>query len=191
MPRFFRLSKDQAVINRYGFNSDGHDTVGQRLRERLNKYLSWNPSTANNQDKARNSLQEKKLLGVNLGKNKTSPAESHADYIDGIAALGEFADYIVINISSPNTPGLRALQRRAPIEELLNLAKEKRDKVLSHKPPLVVKIAPDCSDQELEDIAAVVESVGIDGIIISNTTISRPASLVSGKIVCILLTKHV
>jgi dihydroorotate dehydrogenase len=86
----------------------------------------------------------------------------------------------VINVSSPNTPGLRALQRREPIELLLKATKQARDEHVKHKPPMLVKISPDCSDIELEDIAAVVKSVGIDGIIISNTTISRPEFLQSG-----------
>lgn len=124
-------------------------------------------------------MRANKLLGVNTGKNKTSSPESHEDYIKGVKKLGAYADYIVVNISSPNTPGLRALQRREPIEELLTLAKSARDS-LAHMPPLLVKIAPDCTDAELEDIASVVKSVGIDGVIISNTTVSRPASLLSG-----------
>lgn len=163
LPRFFRLKDDSAVINRYGFNSQGHDLVRQRLEHRKGK-------------------KRDKMLGINLGKNKLSPAESHQDYLDGITSLGEFADYIVINISSPNTPGLRALQRREPIEQLLSQAKAARDTVLPSRPPLLVKIGPDCSDSELEDIAAVLMKVQIDGIIISNTTITRPASLKSGII---------
>ncbi|KAJ3331579.1 Dihydroorotate dehydrogenase (quinone), mitochondrial [Kappamyces sp. JEL0680] len=122
------------------------------------------------------------MLGVNLGKNKASPPESHDDYVNGVKALGQFADYIVINISSPNTPGLRALQRREPIQQLLEQAKTARDQHVAHKPPLLVKIAPDCSDAELEDIAAVVQQVGIDGIIISNTTVSRPPTLKSDPV---------
>jgi dihydroorotate dehydrogenase len=126
------------------------------------------------------SLFKNKLIGVNLGKNKISPSDSHDDYLNGIITLGEFADYLVINISSPNTPGLRDLQRRKPISNLLQLAKKTRDELLDHKPPLLVKISPDCSDEELRDISFVVKNVGIDGIIISNTTISRPQTLQSG-----------
>jgi dihydroorotate dehydrogenase len=113
------------------------------------------------------------LLGVNLGKNKTSDADSDDDYVRGIANLGPFADYLVINISSPNTPGLRDLQHENSLFRLLSAAKETRDK-LSNKPPLVVKIAPDVTLEELADIASVVEKVGIDGVIIGNTTLSRP-----------------
>ncbi|KAJ3326348.1 Dihydroorotate dehydrogenase (quinone), mitochondrial [Boothiomyces sp. JEL0866] len=173
-PRFFRLPSDDAVINRYGFNSVGHAVVLNRLKHRLRKYFTLNP-LSNEKDTPR-SLREKKLLGVNLGKNKLSPADSHDDYINGVKQLGPLADYIVINISSPNTPGLRSLQRREPIQQLLSQAITARDS-LTRKPPLLVKIAPDCSDAELEDIAHVVKEVGIDGIIISNTTISRPKTL--------------
>lgn len=180
LPRFFRLPQDDAVINRYGFNSQGHEAVRQRLWDRIVKYQWWNgllePSTPK-------SLHADKLVGVNLGKNKTSAAESHLDYMEGIDKLGKFADYIVINISSPNTPGLRKLQARKPIEELLTMAKGKRDEMMRENGnvfvPLLVKIAPDCDKDQLSDIAAVVEGVGIDGVVISNTTISRPKSLLS------------
>lgn len=148
-----------------------------RLKHRLRKYFTLNPLS--DIDDTPRSLQENKLLGVNLGKNKLSPADSHDDYINGVKKLGPMADYIVINISSPNTPGLRSLQRREPIQQLLGQAIAARN-TLTHKPPLLVKIAPDCSDAELEDIAHVVKEVGIDGIIISNTTISRPKTLTGG-----------
>nr|KAJ3420930.1 Dihydroorotate dehydrogenase (quinone), mitochondrial [Polyrhizophydium stewartii] len=195
-PRMFRLPQDEAVINRYGFNSEGHEAVARRLQARIRKFLhkhgsvladtlsplAWLSAADDVKNAApgdavrRRSLHNDRLLGVNLGKNKISPADSDADYIDGVAALGTYADYLVINISSPNTPGLRALQRREPIERLLRDAKRARD-ALAHRPPLVVKIAPDLSDDEIDDIAAVVESVGVDGVIISNTTVSRPDSL--------------
>ena len=164
-PRFFRLEKDEAVINRYGFNSQGHGAALVKLQKRLDSYMKTfgTPSTY--------SLKQGTMLGVNLGKNKYSPESSHQDYLDGIETLGPYADIIVINISSPNTPGLRSLQHREPIKELLTLAKQKRDKCCPR--PLVVKIAPDCDDMQLSDIASVVQEVGIDGIIIGNTTISR------------------
>ncbi|KAI9209612.1 uncharacterized protein BJ171DRAFT_484539 [Polychytrium aggregatum] len=175
LPRMFRLPEDRAVINRYGFNSEGHQAVYDRLKSRIRNFLYRSASGSESLPK---SLKENRLLGVNLGKNKTSPADSDDDYIKGIEKLGEFADYIVVNISSPNTPGLRALQRREPMERLMQEVKDSRDK-LSHRPPVVVKIAPDLTDEELDDIAQVVMKVGIDGVIISNTTISRPATLKS------------
>ncbi|KAH6598941.1 hypothetical protein BASA50_003448 [Batrachochytrium salamandrivorans] len=210
-PRMFRLPQDKAVINRYGFNSEGHEAVAQRLNVRIRKFLykhhvpsstsnsdsiassilsplewlntsstvSSEPSSATNNTINR-SLHTDRLLGVNLGKNKTTDADSDDDYISGITTMSPYADYIVINISSPNTPGLRSLQSCIPIERLLRSAKKERDALPKHhQPPLVVKIAPDLSPLELSDIAAVVESVGIDGVIISNTTISRPDTLQS------------
>ena len=123
------------------------------------------------------------LLGVNLGKNKTSTDEVD-DYIRGIRQLGPYADYLVVNISSPNTPGLRGLQRREPLRRLLDATVAERNALLpptteSGIPPLLVKIAPDVTDRELEDIAAVVQESGVDGVIVSNTSTSRPASLLS------------
>jgi dihydroorotate dehydrogenase len=105
------------VINRYGFNSHGHEAARQRLWDRLASFQWWHGPLTPAIPK---SLHKDRLLGVNLGKNKSSPAESHQDYMDGIEKLGKFADYLVINISSPNTPGLRNLQARKPIQELLN-----------------------------------------------------------------------
>ena len=120
------------------------------------------------------------LLGVNLGKNKTSIDEV-ADYTRGIRQLGPYADYLVVNISSPNTPGLRGLQRREPLRRLLDATVAERNALPPSKSgiPLLVKIAPDVTDQELEDIAAVVQESGVDGVIVSNTSTSRPDSLIS------------
>ncbi|KAJ3055229.1 Dihydroorotate dehydrogenase (quinone), mitochondrial [Rhizophlyctis rosea] len=196
-PRMFRLPADKAVINRYGFNSDGHHQVLTNLKTRTRSFLYknaftlslTNPEVDESQKEAyvvalprgvSRALRDGKLLGVNLGKNKISVAESNEDYVRGAEELGPFGDYLVVNISSPNTPGLRALQRREPIERLLQEVKEARDKKLPHHPPLLVKIAPDLKDDEIADIAAVATSVGVDGVIISNTTISRPENLQSG-----------
>ncbi|KAI8805164.1 Dihydroorotate dehydrogenase-domain-containing protein [Cladochytrium replicatum] len=193
-PRMFRLHADNAVINRYGFNSEGHDAVSARLRERLRRYIythqipaaaveaaqkdSYGASVALPENVPR-ALVENKLLGINLGKNKLSPADDDDDYVEGVRKLGPMADYVVVNISSPNTPGLRALQRREPLERLLKNVKAARDAELPHRPPLLVKIAPDVDDEQLQDVAAVIQSVGFDGIVISNTTISRPKTLKS------------
>ncbi|KAJ3037174.1 Dihydroorotate dehydrogenase (quinone), mitochondrial [Rhizophlyctis rosea] len=196
-PRMFRLPTDKAVINRYGFNSDGHAQVSQNLKSRLRNFLYrnafslslTNPQVPESHKEAyivtlptgvQRSLREGKLLGVNLGKNKISLAESNEDYVKGVEELGPYGDYLVVNISSPNTPGLRALQRREPIEQLMREVKAARDEKLPHHPPLLVKIAPDLSDDEIADIAAVVKDVGVDGVIISNTTISRPDNLQTG-----------
>ncbi|KAJ3101564.1 Dihydroorotate dehydrogenase (quinone), mitochondrial [Phlyctochytrium bullatum] len=198
-PRMFRLTEDRAAINRYGFNSEGHAAAEQRLRDRIRRFWYGVPEVdrveggrvgppAEREREAYvlappagtpRALRQGRLLGVNLGKNKVSAAESNEDYVKGVESLGPYADYVVVNISSPNTPGLRALQRREPMLKLLQEVKQARDKSLPHRPPLIVKIAPDLKDEELEDVAFVVQQAGIDGIIIGNTTISRPASIKS------------
>ncbi|XP_052059847.1 dihydroorotate dehydrogenase (quinone), mitochondrial-like isoform X2 [Mytilus californianus] len=163
-PRVFRLKEDKAVINRYGFNSEGHDKVYNRLKVREVEPPVVVPG----------------IMGVNLGKNKTSsyPVE---DYVQGVKKFGKVADYLVINISSPNTPGLRAMQGKDMLDTLLEKVLSERDHIRGRKPPLLVKIAPDLTDQDKIDIAEVIlnrkESLG--GLIISNTTVSRPDSLKS------------
>ncbi|CAM9717479.1 unnamed protein product, partial [Choristocarpus tenellus] len=165
-PRMFRLSEDEGVINRCGFNSHGLAAVRKRLSER-----AVNPSPL-----------RKGLLGVNVGKNKLSE-DAAADYCRGIRTLGCYGDYLVVNVSSPNTPGLRALQRRGAIKDIIQKAMEARDEVVEStagKPlPLLVKIAPDLSEEEKADIATVAMETKVDGLIVSNTTISRPESLQS------------
>ncbi|XP_057569067.1 dihydroorotate dehydrogenase (quinone), mitochondrial isoform X2 [Hippopotamus amphibius kiboko] len=159
-PRVFRLPEDQAVINRYGFNSHGLSVVEHRLRARQ-------------QTQAR--LTEGGLpLGINLGKNKTS-VDAASDYAEGVRVLGPLADYLVVNVSSPNTAGLRNLQGKAELRCLLTKVLQERDALkVARKPAVLVKIAPDLTAQDKEDIASV---LGIDGLIVTNTTVSRPASL--------------
>eukprot|EP00158_Paraphelidium_tribonemae_P004532 Partr_v1_DN26808_c1_g1_i2_m40221 putative Dihydroorotate dehydrogenase len=167
-PRLFRLEADSAAINRYGFNSVGVDEVRARLVARLKARGGSNADGGHS-------------LGINLGKNKHSPADSNADYVRGIQSLGQFADYVVVNVSSPNTPGLRDLQKKEILKQLMTEVKGARDALnLEKKPALFVKISPDLSSSELEDIASITVEVGLDGVIISNTTISRPSGLLSG-----------
>ncbi|XP_061243764.1 dihydroorotate dehydrogenase (quinone), mitochondrial [Bos javanicus] len=162
-PRVFRLPEDQAIINRYGFNSHGLSVVEHRLRARQ-------------QMQAR--LTEDGLpLGINLGKNKTS-VDAVSDYAEGVRVLGPLADYLVVNVSSPNTAGLRSLQGKAELRRLLTKVLQERDALkVAHKPAVLVKIAPDLTAQDKEDIASVVRELGIDGLIVTNSTVSRPASL--------------
>ncbi len=120
------------------------------------------------------------IVGVNLGKNKTSD-NPVGDYVIGIRKLAKAADYLVVNVSSPNTPGLRSMQGRDSLRELLSTCIKTRDEMDwsdKPKPPLLVKIAPDLTSTDLKDIAEVVMEVGVDGVIVSNTTISRPSTLV-------------
>lgn len=127
------------------------------------------------------SLHPGRILAINLGKNKSSDPDSIDDFVNGVHSLGPYADVLVINVSSPNTPGLRNLQRKGMLEELLTGVVAARDSLVassssSYKPPVLVKVAPDLDEEQLLDIAAAVQSAGIDGIVVSNTTISRPAS---------------
>jgi dihydroorotate dehydrogenase len=155
-PRMFRLAEDQAVINRMGFNNEGLEAVARRLEAR--------PRIG--------------IVGANLGKNKDTE-DAASDYEKGAARLAPLADYMVINVSSPNTPGLRALQGRAQLEELVGRTRVALDGAITSgkRPPLLLKIAPDLNDEDLVDIAAVALAGALDGLIVSNTTIDRPASL--------------
>jgi len=154
-PRLFRLIKQEAIINRMGFNNKGIDYVAKRLEK----------------------MQYRGVLGVNLGKNKDTPLENAADdYLLGFRALWKFASYITVNISSPNTPGLRDLQQMDLLTHLLiTLKHEQKAILLSQKRyiPLVVKISPDLSAQELSELAAVLLHQQIDGVIATNTTLDR------------------
>lgn len=123
------------------------------------------------------SLHKGKVLGINLGKNKLSAADSVDDFVTGVKTLGPYADVLIVNVSSPNTPGLRSLQRREIVEDLLKQVVSARDALQVQKKPVVLlKIAPDLSRQEVGDIGEAAKSSKIDGIIVSNTTISRPSS---------------
>lgn len=152
-PRVFRLAEDEAVINRYGLNSDGMEVVAGRLEKRVRKGV----------------------LGINLGANKDS-VDRIADYVDLTRRLGPFAEFLTLNVSSPNTPGLRDLQGRAFLDELIARVLDVRAEAgLSTR--ILLKIAPDIDDIQLDDIVDVALSRKIDGMIVSNTTIARPASL--------------
>ena len=151
-PRIFRLTEDNAVINRLGFNNKGLDYYFSMLQ-------------------SRNS--ENGIVGANLGANKLSEDPIN-DYVIGLEKLLGFADYFTINISSPNTPGLRALQGREALDELLTKLKlVRREAILQKKPPLILKIAPDLRSDECEDIAEIIMKHEMDGLIVSNTTLSR------------------
>ncbi|GAB0092960.1 Dihydroorotate dehydrogenase (quinone), mitochondrial [Sergentomyia squamirostris] len=160
-PRCFRLVEDRAIINRFGFNSDGHERVLERIK------------------KLREDWTFHGVIGVNLGKNKTSPS-AEEDYAAGIKLFGPVADYLVINISSPNTPGLRNLQNKDQLKSLLTSAVEAK-KSLKKNVPLLLKIAPDLIVEELNEIAEIIqlEQCRVDGLIVNNTTVSRPPTLKS------------
>jgi dihydroorotate dehydrogenase len=154
-PRMFRLPADNAVINRLGFNNDGMEQVASRLEARTRKGI----------------------VGVNLGKNKNTE-DAISDYREGMLKLAPLADYVVINVSSPNTPGLRGLQSREPLQALLEAVLQARWEVAPESPPpLLLKIAPDLGDEGKSDIAQISLAMGIDGLIATNTTIERPQGL--------------
>ncbi|MGA7385740.1 MAG: quinone-dependent dihydroorotate dehydrogenase [Methylocella sp.] len=156
-PRLFRLDRDQAAINRLGFCGDGHADVHARLAKRV---------------------QRPGIVGVNLGAN-TDSGDVPADYVRGIEVFADVADYFAINVSSPNTPGLRDLQKPGALDDLLARVLAARDgqaERFGHK-PVLLKIAPDLTLPELDEIVKCARSRKIDGLIVSNTTVSRPATL--------------
>ncbi|MEO6833324.1 MAG: quinone-dependent dihydroorotate dehydrogenase [Chitinophagaceae bacterium] len=158
-PRLFRLPADSALINRMGFNNGGAEAAAVRLKRR----------------------KERIIIGGNIGKNKLTPnEEATSDYVAAFKALHDVVDYFVVNVSSPNTPGLRELQEKEPLTALL------RDlKVLNlsyeQSKPLLLKIAPDLSNEQLDDIISIVQEVGLDGIVATNTTIERSNLLTEDK----------
>jgi dihydroorotate dehydrogenase len=151
-PRLFRLPEDRALINRMGFNNSGMDVLVKNLQKKRPPEL---------------------IVGGNIGKNKATPNEAAAgDYIQCFEALYPYVDYFVVNVSSPNTPHLRDLQEKEPLRQLLFQLQTLNDTKITRK-PILLKIAPDLSDNQLDDIIDIVESTGIAGIVATNTTISR------------------
>jgi len=148
--RLFRLKNDHAIINRMGFNNEGVDEAVKRLKNNKNV-----------------------LIGGNIGKNKTTSNENAVnDYIYCFDALFDYVDYFVVNVSSPNTPNLRELQDKEPLTKLLTTLKKRNDQRENSK-PILLKIAPDLSNDQLLDIIAIIKEVKIDGVIATNTTLSR------------------
>jgi dihydroorotate dehydrogenase len=154
-PRLFRLSEDGAIINRLGFNCRGVEAARGRLAARARRGI----------------------VGINLGKNKDTE-DAAADYVRGAEALAPHADYLVCNVSSPNTPGLRALQGKAPLAELVSRVQAVLARLPS-PPPLLLKIAPDITEDDKRDIAEVALASRVAGLIVGNTTIGRPETLKS------------
>lgn len=151
-PRLFRLKEDRAILNRMGFNNDGMEAAIQQLKARKNRQI---------------------IIGGNIGKNKWTPNEdANHDYVQCFDALFDYVDYFVVNVSSPNTPNLRALQEKEPLTNLLlelrrrNLAKDKPK-------PILLKIAPDLSSHQIDEIIEIIQVTQTDGLIVANTTISR------------------
>lgn len=157
-PRVFRLPRDIGLVNRLGFNNEGHAAAHARLAARRGKGG---------------------ILGVNIGANKDA-ADRIADYVTGVRAFADMATYFTVNISSPNTPGLRDLQQASALDALLARVIEARDSEAERhgRKPVLLKIAPDLALEDLDDIVRVARTRAIDGMIVSNTTITRPDSLI-------------
>lgn len=156
-PRLFRLKKDEAILNRMGFNNDGLDKVILNLKNRKTKVI----------------------IGGNIGKNKITPNENAVqDYIIAFKALFPYVDYFVVNVSSPNTPNLRELQEKEPLKDLLSQLMKLNQKKSVQK-PILLKIAPDLTNSQLDDIIEIVNDVKIAGVIATNTTIDRSKLTVS------------
>lgn len=154
-PRLFRLPAQRAIINRMGFNNKGLDHMVERLRQR--RYRG--------------------VVGVNIGKNRDTPVERAAeDYLACLRAVYPYADYVTVNLSSPNTPGLRSLQFGSQLEELLTQLKAAQAELAvqhGRQVPLLLKVAPDLTDEEIVDIARVLRATACEGLIVSNTTLDR------------------
>ncbi|MEO1655517.1 MAG: quinone-dependent dihydroorotate dehydrogenase, partial [Bacteroidota bacterium] len=150
-PRLFRLKKDQGIINRMGFNNDGMEAIVERLKKKKKNII----------------------IGGNIGKNKVTPNEqAKDDYLKAFRALFGYVDYFVVNVSSPNTPNLRALQEKGPLMEILQALQEKNQAYPCPK-PILLKIAPDLNESQLDEIIEVVLETKLEGVIATNTTISR------------------
>jgi len=151
-PRLFRIIKDQAIINRMGFNNGGVEALVNRLKAHKKRNI---------------------IIGGNIGKNKDTPNDkAHEDYLICFQKLYDHVDYFVVNLSSPNTPGLRSLQERGPLSLILSTLLDHRSKQKTSK-PILLKIAPDLNDHLLKDVVDITKELNIDGLICANTTIER------------------
>jgi dihydroorotate dehydrogenase len=151
LPRLFRLKKDEAIINRMGFNNEGVEAAVKNIQ------------------KSKTDI----IIGGNIGKNKRTPNDTAVDdYVKGFEALYDHVHYFVVNVSSPNTPGLRELQEKKPLTHILNSLQERNAANFGHK-PILLKIAPDLTNNQLDDILEIVTETKLDGIVATNTTISR------------------
>ena len=165
-PRVFRLKKDKALINRMGFNNDGVDAVVERLK-------NFKPQASN----------LKLIIGGNIGKQKTTPNEdAYLDYDICFRRLYDYVDYFVVNVSSPNTPGLRELQEKESLRKILTHLQDIREGY-SVKKPLLLKIAPDLTTGQLDDVIDLAMQINLDGLVVANTTLDRTMLSDAGKII--------
>ncbi len=169
-PRVFRLDADGGVINRLGFNSQGADAVLKRLAARASAPSQPSPASGGGLGGG--------IVGINVGANKDTP-DRVADYVRLIERFASVASYVTVNVSSPNTPGLRALQQAAALDDLLARVVDARERMAEHAgpTPVLLKIAPDLSLGDLDDVVGIARSRRVDGMIVSNTTLARPQGL--------------
>lgn len=188
-PRLFRLPKDKAIINRMGFNNEGVKVVVQRLKEWKQKADSRKP-IADSNDLRLSTTNYRLIIGGNIGKNKVTPnEEAWKDYEICFNELFDYVDYFVVNVSSPNTPGLRELQEKDSLHKILShlqtlRAERLKLKVEEHiQKPILLKIAPDLTQSQLDDVIDLAREIQLDGLVASNTTISREGLTTDASVV--------
>jgi dihydroorotate dehydrogenase len=167
-PRLFRLPADKALVNRMGFNNDGAEKIAHRLK-------NWRQQ----QEGGKNTI----IIGGNIGKNKITPNEdAWKDYTTCFKALYPYVDYFVVNVSSPNTPGLRELQEKESLRKIFS-ALENENKLLEQRKPILLKIAPDLSDPQIDDVISLALEIKLDGLVACNTTIARDRLVTPAKVI--------
>lgn len=175
-PRLFRLPKDKAFINRMGFNNDGVDVVAKRLKKWRKKKLAisnWQLAKQEHQNCQLATVNCKLLIGGNIGKNKITPNEdAWKDYEICFRTLHPYVDFFVVNVSSPNTPGLRELQEKESLKKILRNLQSLNQNCEKQK-PILLKIAPDLTWQQIDDVLELAKEISLDGLVATNTTISR------------------
>ncbi len=184
-PRLFRLPKDKAIINRMGFNNDGVKLVAERLKNWQEKVGRW-PLTDNRNTTAINQLAtangQRLIIGGNIGKNKITPNEdAWKDYEICFNELYEYVDYFVVNVSSPNTPGLRELQEKESLRKILTHLQTIRTQKQNSK-PILLKIAPDLTIEQIDDVIDLSVEIKLDGLVATNTTISREGLMTNNSL---------
>jgi dihydroorotate dehydrogenase len=167
-PRLFRLPNDNALINRMGFNNDGVEVVTQRLKQWRKKDDRWQMT-----DDRKSQHPSSMIIGGNIGKNKATPnEEAYKDYEICFRALHPYVDFFVVNVSSPNTPGLRELQEKDALKKILTHL-QAMNKTFAVQRPILLKIAPDLTPEQINDVIDLAREISLDGLVATNTTISR------------------
>jgi dihydroorotate dehydrogenase len=182
-PRLFRLPKDKALINRMGFNNDGVDAVVQRLKDwkKINEDLNLKNLQSAFGRTSSSTLNLKLIIGGNIGKNKITPNETAwKDYEICFNALHDYVDYFVVNVSSPNTPGLRELQEKEPLKKILAHL-QTLNKNFKQQKPILLKIAPDLTQTQIDDVIDLAQEINLDGLVAANTTIDRTKLTTTSK----------